>query len=1086
MVDIIARLKIRAEEFSRGADAAFGRMEQRAAQAGDRAGDGFARGLSARLDTLAAGAGVAAVVAVGQRALNHVTNLKKESQQLGISTKALQEYRFAAAEVGVEQEDLTDSLGDLTLKIGQARSGNKDASKTFKDLGIDIESANGRAKSSEVVFNELIGRLSQVKDPAERARMEAQLFGDTWQRIDPLLSAGAGRIDGLRQAAHEFGAVISEEAIQNADQTARKVAQMKMVLEANIADAVGRNSTAILGFTNSLIRMAGGLAQWWSQNPEQAMGILGAGAGARVGFMFGGPTGAAIGAGVGYFGGRVAADANKDASDDANMNLKFRMERLKAARTELDAKKKAAAEGSLARFRRTNSPRSGSDVAQAEAELLRQARLTQRAAKEAEDARRPSPRVTTPTPTPTPTPRQASSSGGGRSSPRMSTGKSDEERQRDRENEAEDRLRKSLDETIQKQRDSDRLTAMRAAGLEREAAIQEAMLDLQRQFPGLESANNAEAAKALKIREDQVPALREQYELLKSIRTAEVNREYDDKAEKERLENARKAQQELDRLREESAERQRRSIEDLARTYYDLFSGNGGDIWRDFKREGLEVISLLAAQWTVAMVTGQKFDLNNALGSATSGGYGGPATSILSSLFNGRSRGSNLAELAAKEGGDASQIASAAQLGKGLGETSKQLGGLNKYLAGIGAGQAVSGLAGAIGLRQSSAGAMAGSLAGTAIAGPIGGAIGGLLGGTVGGLFKKTKKGSATISIEDGQAMVGEAYGNSAAYRRNALSLGGGVSDQLASIAEVLGVDLTGSGSVSIGQRKKKFVVDTSGQNRTKGSGTMSFDTEEAAVEAAVRDMLRDGVLGPISAASRTIINSGQDLDRAVQKAALIESIPKALKSRLDPVGAAIDELNDRWKATWKALEEGGASVEQMTDAQKLYNLELEDVKANTVGAAKSLKDFLSAMNAGSSSPLSLRDQEKAAYDALSPYLDKINRGQTIDQDAYLSAAQTYLDVERQMYGSTQKYFEAFDAIQKATSAAISSIDNATSIRTSSDLANETTAKATATMAADTSNMVTLLQQQNAYLQELLSAQGKGGSYDYTGTIRNF
>lgn len=1084
MVDIIARLKIRAEEFSRGADAAFGRMEQRAAQAGDRAGDGFARGLSARLDTLAAGAGVAAVVAVGQRALNHVTNLKKESQQLGISTRALQEYRFAAAEVGVEQDDLTDSFSDLTLKIGQARSGNKDASQTFKELGIDIESANGRAKSSEAVFNELIGRLSQVKDPAERARLEAQLFGEMWQRIDPMLSAGAGRIDGLRQAAHEFGAVISEEAIQNADQTARKVEQMKMVLEANIADAVARNSTAILGFTDSLIRMAGGLAQWWSQNPEQAMGLLGAGGGARIGFLLGGPQGAVVGAGVGYVAGRIQGQDQKEKSDDANMNLQFRMARLKAARDDLEAKKKAASDGALLRFRRTDSPRSGSNVAQAEAELLRQSRLTQRAAKEAEDARRPSPRVTTPTPTPTPRP--ASSSGGGRSSPRASTGKSDAERQRDRENEAEERLRKSLDETIQKQRDSASVAALRARAMDREADLQEAMLELQRQFPGLESANNAEAAKALKIREDQVPALREQYELLKSIRTAEVNREYDDKAEKERLENARKAQQELDRLREESAERQRRSIEDLARTYYDLFSGNGGDIWRDFKREGLEVISLLAAQWTVAMVTGQKFDLNNALGSATTGGYGGPATSILSALFNGRSRGSNLAELAAKEGGDASQIASVAQLGKGLGETSKQLGGLNKYLAGVGAGQAVSGLTGAIGLRQSSAGAMAGSLAGTAIAGPIGGAIGGLLGGTVGGLFKKTKKGSATISIEDGQAMVGEAYGNNAAYRRNALSLGGGVSDQLASIAEALGVDLTGSGSVSIGQRKKKFVVDTSGQNRTKGSGTMSFDTEEEAVEAAVRDMLRDGVLGPISAASRTIINSGPDLNRAVQKAALIESIPKALKSRLDPVGAAIDELNDRWRSTWKALEEGGASVEQMTDAQKLYNLELEDVKANTVGAAKGLKDFLAAMNAGSSSPLSLRDQEKAARDALAPYLDRINRGQSVDQDAYLGAAQTFLDVERQMYGSTQKYFEAFNSIQQATNAAISNIDNATAIRTSSDLANEATAKASESTAANTSNTVELLKQATDILQRIESALGGGSASSFIGTGRNF
>lgn len=1066
MVDIIARLKIRAEEFSRGAKAAFGEFEKEAGNSGDRAGEAFASNLSSRLDGLLAGAGITAIAALGQRALEHVQALKQQSQQLGISTDDLQEYRYAASEVGVAQDDLADSLSELTLKIGEARGGNKEASATFRELGIDIDSVMGRGKSTTAVFDEMIARLSGIADPTERARLESELLGDQWKKIDPMLAAGAGRIDGLRQAAHEMGVVISSDAIQNADAAAHKLEQMKLVLEARIAGIVAENADAIMGLASAL-GWAAEKASWFVKT-MQGVDRLKRDEGWAAGFF--------------------ASPSRQTVAADPVKYLQSRTSDLReatAARQTIEA--------------RGDKTRGGifelNQARQREAEALRLMRVAQAEVKDiaARTAQPPSGRVNIPWANspglndPSDEPASDAGKGADRSGGRTRTaGKSDADRQRDRENEAEERLRKSLDETIQKQRDSAAVAALRARNMDREAEVQEAMLELQRQFPGLESANNAEAAKALKIREDQVPALREQYELLKSIRTAEVNREYDDKAEKERLETARKAQQELDRLREESAERQRRSMEDLARTYYDLFSGNSGDIWRDFKREGLEVISLLAAQWTIAMVTGQKFDLNSALGSATSGGYGGPATSIISALFNGRGRGSDLAELAAKEGGDAAQIASAAQLGKGLGETSKQLGGLNKYLAGVGAGQAVSGLAGAIGLRQSSAGAMAGSLAGTAIAGPIGGAIGGLIGGTVGGLFKKTKKGSATVSIEDGEAMVGAAYGNSASYKRNAVALGGGVADQLAGIAEALGVDLTGSGSVSIGQRKKKFVVDTSGQNRTKGSGTMSFDTEEEAVEAAVRDMLRDGVLGPISAASAKILNSGQDLNRAVQKAAMIESIPKALKSRLDPVGAAIDELNDKWKSTWKALEEGGATVEQMTDAQKLYNLELEDVKANTAGAAKGLKDFLAAMNAGSSSPLSLRDQEKAAYDALTPYLDKINRGQSIDQDAYLSAAQTYLDVERQIYGSTQKYFEAFDSIQKATSAAISSIDNATAIRTSSDLANEATAKATQNMAADTSNMVTLLQQQNEALQRLLAAQGKGGSYDFTGPIRNF
>lgn len=1062
MVDIIARLKIRAEEFSRGAKVAFGHLPQEAANAGDRAGAEFGKRFSVGVGGLLTGAAATAALTIGKQALDQARSLKQQSQQLGISTNALQEYRFAAEQVGVTQEDLTDGMGDLLMKIADARSGGKDAGAAFRELGVDVTSVSGSTKSTSDVMAELIGRLSAISDPVERARVKAELFGDGWRRIDPLLSAGAGRVHELRDAAHELGVVLSEDAIQNADQTAIKLGRVNQVLQAKLTGIVLENTDAIMGLANAL-GWAADKASWFFKT-MQGVERLKRDEGWAAGFF--------------------ASPSRMETAADPVKYLNSRTADLQRANGEVE---RLAA-------RRDNTRAGQQAIARAKADQAEALRLMNVARQEVrwmtvkpDYSGVSGPRSSQPAATDKP------AGSGGRSAGRASSGKSDAEREIERQEEAAKRLSESLDEALQRQRESDELSALRARDMDREAAIREAMLDIERQFPQMQIADSKAAQEALGWDEKRLAVEKAKYETLKAQRTAAIDREYEAKDAQKSKDIAQKAQQELDRLREESAERQRRSVEDLARTYYDLFSGNSGDIWRDFKREGLEVISLLAAQWTVAMVTGQKFDLNNALGSATSGGYGGPATSIISALFNGRGRGLDLAEKAAAEGGDAAQIATAAQLGKGLGDTSKQLGSLNKALAGIGAGQAVSGLVGAIGLRQSAAGSALGSAAGAAIGSAIpgvgtiiGGAVGGLLGGTFGGLLKKTKKGSATVSIEDGEAMVGAAYGNSASYKRNAVALGGGVSDQLASIAEALGVDLTGSGSVSIGQRKKKFVVDTSGKNRTKGSGTMSFDTEEEAVEAAVRDMLRDGVLGPISAASAKILNSGQDLNRAVQKAAMIESIPKALKSRLDPVGAAIDELNDKWKATWKALEEGGATVEQMTDAQKLYNLELEDVKANTAGAAKGLKDFLAAMNAGSSSPLSLRDQEKAAYDALTPYLDKINRGQSIDQDAYLSAAQTYLDVERQIYGSTQKYFEAFDSIQKATSAAISSIDNATAIRTSSDLANEATAKATQNMAADTANMVTLLQQQNEALQRLLAAQGKGGSYDFTGPIRNF
>ncbi|MGC6766760.1 hypothetical protein, partial [Escherichia coli] len=88
----------------------------------------------------------------------------------------------------------------------------------------------------------------------------------------------------------------------------------------------------------------------------------------------------------------------------------------------------------------------------------------------------------------------------------------------------------------------------------------------------------------------------------------------------------------------------------------------------------------------------------------------------------------------------------------------------------------------------------------------------------------------------------------------------------------------------------------------------------------------------------------------------------------LDPVGAQVDELNRKWKKTVDALKEGGASAEQMAQAQQLYNLQLEQAKNSTSSASATLKDFLSGLKLGSNSPYSLRDQEAAAMAKLQPF----------------------------------------------------------------------------------------------------------------------
>ncbi len=372
-------------------------------------------------------------------------------------------------------------------------------------------------------------------------------------------------------------------------------------------------------------------------------------------------------------------------------------------------------------------------------------------------------------------------------------------------------------------------------------------------------------------------------------------------------------------------------------------------------------------------------------------------------------------------------------------------------------------------------------------AGPIGAVLGGVLGNVIGGLFTKAPKGSAGVSVSNGAISAGAASGTTADAKSGAATLAGSVANGLEKIASILGAKVTGTTDVQIGTYKGELRVNDRGGaiGGVKGSGALSFASEEAAIAYAISDALRDGVLSGISAAALKILQSGKDLETSIEKALLIESIPRDLKAALDPVGAAIDALNEKWRRTIDALEEGGATAEQMAQAQQLYNIQLEQTKSSASSASQGLKDFLTNLRGGSNSPFSLRTQERDALNTLQPFLDKIGSGAAIDQSKYQSAAQQFLDIERQLYGSTKAYFDAFDVVQAATNKAIATLDNVSPITPGvPDPFTKATADNTAKAASAAQVGNEMTEQTNALLQRMAEAiERMGGGSIETGFL---
>ena len=170
---------------------------------------------------LAFGVNATAVIAVVAKVAQTVTRAAKEfsdygsaifdaSEKTGLSTDAIQEWKFIAEQTGTTLESVTGAVGMMTR-------GLQTNSDTFAKLGIELKNADGTFRSTTDIFNDTVATLSAMSDETERDQMAFKLLGRSAQSLIPILNSGADGIESMRDQAHSLGLVLENEVITNAD-----------------------------------------------------------------------------------------------------------------------------------------------------------------------------------------------------------------------------------------------------------------------------------------------------------------------------------------------------------------------------------------------------------------------------------------------------------------------------------------------------------------------------------------------------------------------------------------------------------------------------------------------------------------------------------------------------------------------------------------------------------------------------------------------------------------------------------------------------------------------------------------------------
>lgn len=158
---------------------------------------------------IAAGATAAggALFALTKRVSDAAGSIDDISQKLGISTTALQEYQYAADQLGISQGQMEKALGRLNQRIGMAERGHQGYKKALEELGVT-------SRDASEAFVQAVEALHQMEDSNKQAALAADLFGVMLARdLMPAIVAGGDELLNLRNRAHELGKVMDEETV---------------------------------------------------------------------------------------------------------------------------------------------------------------------------------------------------------------------------------------------------------------------------------------------------------------------------------------------------------------------------------------------------------------------------------------------------------------------------------------------------------------------------------------------------------------------------------------------------------------------------------------------------------------------------------------------------------------------------------------------------------------------------------------------------------------------------------------------------------------------------------------------------------
>lgn len=161
--------------------------------------------------------------------------LDKNSQRLGVSVERLSSYSTMIKKADSNREEFARGLAAMTARMRDAQNGSAEAARTFDDLGVEFEDAEGNLRNVDDVLRDVADRFAVTEDGATKTALAGKLLGEELGvKLIPLLNGGSQAMSEMAEESRQLGIVWSKADAAAAAELKDNVEDLKATVQSFI------------------------------------------------------------------------------------------------------------------------------------------------------------------------------------------------------------------------------------------------------------------------------------------------------------------------------------------------------------------------------------------------------------------------------------------------------------------------------------------------------------------------------------------------------------------------------------------------------------------------------------------------------------------------------------------------------------------------------------------------------------------------------------------------------------------------------------------------------------------------------------